>query len=407
MTGGASFFGWRVAWAAFVIAIFSWGIGFYGPGIFLEALRDLHGWSISLISAAITAHFLIGAALVSRFPAIEARLGIARVVLIAAALTTLGLLGWSWATSPWQLFAAALLSGTGWALTSGASINAMVSPWFDARRPAAISLAFNGASMGGVIFAPVWAVLIAHLGFPWAGAIIAGITLLVMCAIARLALRHTPDSLGQRPDGTAPTTGPVAALPSVTHTPLALGRAIWRDRRFSSLAAGFSLGAAALVGMLAHLFSLLVPTLGPVQAGLAMSLITVCAVLGRTLLGWLLPRDADRRRAGAWNFVLQATGTAVLLLGFGQSAPLLMLGCILFGLAVGNMLSLPPMIAQTEFARADVGRVVALLTAVNQGLYALAPAGFGLLRDLTGSGAAVLLAAALLQASSALLLFRR
>lgn len=400
------FFGWRVAWAAFVVAIFSWGIGFYGPGMFLQALHDRHGWSISLISTAITAHFLVGAALVSRFPAILARLGMARVLTLAAVLTTLGLLGWSWATSPWQLFAAAMLSGTGWALTSGASVNAMVSPWFDARRPAAISLAFNGASMGGVIFAPVWAVLIARLGFPWAGAMIAGITLLVMCAIAWLVMRHTPESLGQRPDGAPAPSGRTAA-PGLQHAPLAHGRAIWRDRRFASLSAGFSLGAAALVGLLTHLFSLLIPTLGAVQAGLAMSLITICAVLGRTFLGLMLPGDADRRRAGGWNFALQTVGTVVLLAGLGQSAPLLLLGCILFGLTVGNMLSLPPMIAQTEFARGDVGRVVALLTAVNQGIYALAPAGFGLLRDLTGSGAAVLFAAGLLQASSALILFRR
>jgi MFS-type transporter involved in bile tolerance (Atg22 family) len=65
------------------------------------------------------------------------------------------------------------------------------------------------------------------------------------------------------------------------------------------------------------------------------------------------------------------------------------------------------LIAQAEFARADVGRVVALVTAVNQAAYAFAPAGFGLLRDATGDGAAVFAAAAVLQAVAALILLRR
>ncbi|UPY37109.1 MFS transporter [Sediminicoccus sp. KRV36] len=396
------YFGWRVVWAAFTIAIFAWGIGFYGPGIFLQALHDRHGWSVSVISAAITTHFLLGALLVARFPAVEARLGITRVVLLGAVLTAMGMLGWSSATQPWHLFAAAIFSGGGWALTSGASINAMLTPWFDGRRPAAIALAFNGASMGGVIFAPLWALLITQWGFPLAGAGIALTTLVVMAALALLVLRHTPRSLGQTPDPPAPRIATAPLAPS-----LPPGRGIWRDAAFVRLCAGFSLGAAALVGMLAHLFSLLAPTLGAFGAGLGLSLITICAVIGRTLLGWALPAGADRRRAGAWNFAIQALGTLILLVALGVSAPLLLAGCVVVGLTVGNMLSLPPMIAQAEFTRADVGRVVALVTAVNQAVYALTPGGFGLLRDLTGSGAAVLIAAALLQVASALILFRR
>lgn len=396
------YFGWRVVWAAFTIAIFAWGIGFYGPGIFLEALHDRHGWSVSLVSAAITTHFLLGALLVARFPAVEARLGIVRVVLLGAGLTTLGLLGWSSATQPWHIFLAACFSGAGWALTSGASINAMVTPWFDGRRPAALALAFNGASMGGVVFAPLWALLITQWGFPAAGAAVAAATLLVMTALALLFLRSTPNSLGVAPDPPALRAAGAIEAPS-----LPPGRAIWREPRFLRLCAGFSLGAAALVGLLAHLFSLLAPTLGAFGAGLALSLITICAVIGRTLMGWALPAGADRRRAGAWNFALQTLGTLILLTALDVSAPLLLAGCVVVGLTVGNMLSLPPMIAQTEFTRADVGRVVALVTAVNQATYALTPGAFGLLRDLSGSGAAVLAAAAVLQAISALILFRR
>jgi len=36
------------------VAFYSWGLGFYGQGVYLPALHTLHGWPTSLMSAAIT-----------------------------------------------------------------------------------------------------------------------------------------------------------------------------------------------------------------------------------------------------------------------------------------------------------------------------------------------------------------
>jgi hypothetical protein len=62
-----AYFGWKVVGAAFVLTVFGWGIGFYGPSVFLRTLHDDRGWPIALVSAAITAHFL--ARIVCRLPA--------------------------------------------------------------------------------------------------------------------------------------------------------------------------------------------------------------------------------------------------------------------------------------------------------------------------------------------------
>ena len=43
---------------------------------------------------------------------------------------------------------------------------------------------------------------------------------------------------------------------------------------------------------------------------------------------------------------------------------------------------MPPLIAQVEFAGADVLRVVALIVALSQATYAFAPTVFGLIREL-------------------------
>ncbi|WP_316200446.1 MULTISPECIES: MFS transporter [unclassified Bradyrhizobium] len=143
------FVGWSVAWAAFTLAVLAWGIGFYGPSVFLPTLHSSRGWSISEISAAITFHFVLSALLVAYLPDIHRRIGIAGTTLGGALLMAIGLIGWSRSWEPWQLFLAAIPSAGGWAATSGAALNAIVARWFERDRPKAMSLAFNGASVGG------------------------------------------------------------------------------------------------------------------------------------------------------------------------------------------------------------------------------------------------------------------
>ena len=79
-----------------------------------------------------------------------------------------------------------------------------------------------------------------------------------------------------------------------------------------------------------------------------MGFATATAIGGRTLLGVFLHPGTDRRIAASANVGLQAIGSPVLILAAGHSIPLLLTGCFLFGLGLGNVTSLPPLIAQTS-----------------------------------------------------------
>jgi hypothetical protein len=50
--------GWRVILACFLMAMFIFGFGLYGNGLYLAELRRLRGWPAALISGAITLGFL-------------------------------------------------------------------------------------------------------------------------------------------------------------------------------------------------------------------------------------------------------------------------------------------------------------------------------------------------------------
>jgi hypothetical protein len=391
------FRGWRVTWAAFVVAVFGWGVGFYGPPVFLFAVQESRGWPVALVAAAVTCHFLCGAVIVANLPLIHARFGIAGVTRLGGCLSGVGVLGWALAASPWQLFAATLVSGAGWAMTGGAAINAMISPWFQRLRPAALGTAFNGASIGGVVFSPLWVALIGLLGFAGASAVIGGAMALVLWWLAGRYFAAGPAAYGQTPDGE--TSPPASARVEPVHAALP-GRALWRNRRFSTLAIATSLGLFAQVGLIAHLVSLLVTPMGAQNAGLGAGLATICAVIGRTTLGWLLSAGGDRRIAAAANGALQIAGSLAFLASGGFDVTLLLLGIVLFGLGLGNVTSLPPMIAQRDFTPLDTARVVALVTACSQGAYAFAPAAFGLLRSVETGW--IFVASALIQLAAAL-----
>jgi MFS family permease len=404
---GRAFFGWRVVGAAFAVAFFGWGVGFYGPPVFLHAIHEARGWPVSLVSAAVTAHFLLGAVVVANLATLHRRFGLPATTRAGAAATALGFLGWALAREPWQLFAATLLTGAGWAATSAAAVNAVVSPWFVRRRPAALSMAYNGASVGGAVLSPLWVALIATLGLAGAAAAVGAVMVACLWPLAGRYLARTPAQMGLVPDGgDAPASSPANAPAAAPPLP---GRALLRSRPFATLAVANALGLFAQIGLVAHLFSLMIPALGAGGAGASAGLATACAVAGRTALGWLLPAGADRRLAAAGNHGLQVLGSLALLAAGGADVPLLLLGVVLFGLGLGNATSLPPLIVQAEFSPADTARAVALVTAIGQAAYAFAPAAFGLARDLLppaagapeGAAPALFLAAAALQAAAA------
>lgn len=377
----ATFYGWRVVGAAFVLAVFGLGTGFHGPAVYLYAVHERTGWPLALISAAVTLHFLVGAVVVANLPALYRRFGIPTVTKTGAIFLAVGVFGWATAAAPWQLFGATLLSGAGWVTMGVAAINAVVAPWFLRGRPAALAMAYNGGNIGGVVFSPLWAAAISAVGFPAAAAAIGLVMAITMWILAEQVFSRTPQQMRLIPDGDEPGA-PAASVTSSAARPLP-GLLLWSDLKFLTIAAGMALGLFAQIGLVVHLFSLLVPALGASRAGLAMGLVTLMAIIGRALIAWAMPADIDRRLMACASYAVQMTGCVVFIAAAGTSVPLLPLGLVLFGVGFGNGTWLPPLIAQVEFVGDDVSRVVALIVAVSQGTYAFAPVVFGMIREFT------------------------
>ena len=368
------FFGWYVVAGTFVLAILGYGIGLYGPPVFLHAVQSRTEIPLPWISGAVTAHFVSGAFMLYCLPALYRRIGVAAAIVGGIGLLSAGLVTWAHADGVVVLYGAALLTGTGWVCLGPAALNALIAPWFNTKRPFALSMAYNGASVGGVVFSTFWAVSIAMAGFPAAAGLVIGVLALVVLPLCATVFRMTPDRVGQVPDGDAGATTRSAAKPPGPPLP-------FRRLHFWTLAAGMALGLFAQVGLIAHLFSLLHGPLGGTLAGVAMSVATGCAILGRTAMGRFMPPHADRRFLAAFSYGVQIAGCVLLAMAPQSGDWLIWVGIVLFGAGIGNATSLPPLIAQKEFDPEQVATVVPRIIAVAQFSFAFAPAVFGALRQ--------------------------
>ncbi|MBE0592358.1 MAG: hypothetical protein IH616_08150, partial [Gemmatimonadales bacterium] len=57
---GRIFYGWWMVAACLLIATLSWTLGVFGVSVYLYAITRLHGWSIGVVSSAITVFYLTG-----------------------------------------------------------------------------------------------------------------------------------------------------------------------------------------------------------------------------------------------------------------------------------------------------------------------------------------------------------
>ena len=275
--------GWRVVLVCFVTAVFSWGFGFYGQGVYLAELQQLRGWPAALIATASTAYYLFSAVLVVFAGDAIARLGprrflIGGIACLAAAAALIGRVA-----APWQLYAAYLLMSLGWAAMGVAAITTVIGLWFTDRRGFAISLALTGSSVGGIVGAPVLVAAIDRFGF-------ASALLLGAAAMAAVLMPMTVAWIG-RPPWVAG-----AGNAGASHAPAAAPRSGWTRRRalrslaFWTVTAPFALALLAQVGFLVHQIALLEPRMGRAAAGFAVAVTALAAVLGRLGLGFVIDR---------------------------------------------------------------------------------------------------------------------
>lgn len=360
--------GWRVVLACFLMAFFMFGFGLYGQGVYLAELQRAHGWPGTLVSAASTFSFLLSSVLVIFTDDLLARIGLRALILcglsaLAASTALLGLM-----QTPWQLFVAYALMSVGWTGMGSVVIATVLNTWFARRRGLALSLAFNGATFGGIVLVPVLLALSASIGFR--PAMLAATIVMVVLVLPVVIVFTSWPTLNSA--GDAHRDGKAAR-----HS----RRALLANASFWTMVLPIAIALLAQMGFIIHQVTFLEPMIGRYAAGLAVTIMAAMAVVGRLSLGLFVDR-LDPRLACAASMTSQAAALFVLLQS--TSPTVLLACCAVYGFSIGNMITFPPLIIQREIGSAAFAAAMGLGTSISGIVSAFGPGIVGVVRSVSG-----------------------
>jgi MFS family permease len=369
--------GWSVVTGCFLVLATISGLGFYGLAVYLNAFSNEKGWSLSSISFATTVFFVVGGAVGLLVARLIARYDVRYVMvgggfLAGAALAVLGQV-----EEQWQLFVVYGVFAVGWAAAGLVPVTTVVTRWFHTRRSVALSVASTGLSVGGVVITPFVKKILDEQGLeagtPWLGlAFVLGVV-----PFAWFLIRPDPEAEGWAPDGIRREVG--VAVPEPTGMHLADAK---RTRFFKAITIGYILALGSQVGGIQQLVKLVEDRTDPQTAQFAITVLAATSVMAR-LAGGRAVQIIPMVRFTVFLAVLQCI--ALVVLGHADVTWLLYVGIILFGMTIGNILMLQPLLIAERFGVRDYPRIYGRSSFVAIVGTAGGPLLIGLLYDVGGS----------------------
>lgn len=380
------YYGWWVVAAVFVTMATTAGIGFYNLSVLLGAFSE-ERFDVSEVSGATATFFLAsgfaGMAVGRLIEIYDARY----VVAISGALGALVFAFVGSITEVWQLYFFYALFGVLYAGCALVPATTLVARWFARRRAVALSMASTGLSIGGIVFAPLSAWIIQTQGLEIAGHWLAIMFFVGVVPAALFVMRPSPQSMGLRIDGDPPLAdgeqdGPPDGVPMAVAI---------RSRFFIGVTAAYVFAMMAQVGALSHQFRLVTVREDAALAAIAVSVLAASSIVGRLLGGFALSRLPIRTFTLTF-MAMQAVGLTAF--AFAQGVVALMASSVLFGVTVGNILMLQPLLLGEAFGLRDYGRIFALSQMFGTVGVAAGPALVGVVYDLAGGYSPAYLAVA-------------
>jgi MFS family permease len=400
------FWGWYVVLGAFLVLSLSYGVR-YSFGVFVYPMFKEYGWPMSVISISASVNILTYSIAGIFCGRLADRIAPKWMMTTGSILTAIGFYFLIHAETPFGLYLSyGILCGVGHACLGMVVCAAAIGKWFIRKRGVALGLSSMGIGVGTMIMGPAAGYIVSvsdwRTGFVVFGAIILACGIL----ISQLLMgRTTPEASGLLPDGEPAVSeglGPEAVPENRASASL---RPVLTDGRFWILAICNSLATATLMMTFVHQVAYAVSNqIGKLEAAAALGIVGFASSVGKVSFGWLCDRLIDAKYAAALGFFLMAIGMG-LLMG-ADTAVVLYLFAMIFGIGYGSMAPLMPYLTADRFGQQVLGSAYGMLIFFVAGIGgSIGPVIGGLIYDRTGSYAnAWLLNLILLMAISVLIL---
>jgi MFS family permease len=357
---GKIYYGWAIVIACNLISCITWGVAIFNQGVFVAYYVSAYNWSPVLLSIGpVLFHLWAGFVGIVVGRMVD-RYGPRLVLLAGAFFVCLSTIGFGLVREVWHTYPAFIMLGTGFACIHTVTLGKIVARWFVRQRNRAMAAATFGAGIGGALLVPLNAYMIETYGLLSGGISLAVITLIVIVPCVVWVVRDGPETLGLKPDGDEAVVDDNAETldsSSGDTQDWTVGHAM-RTTAFWGLSICFGLGMVAQSAFLFHQVSFLQNTLGLVGAAFVVTITTLSGIVGRCVFILVGSRMSPKQWA-VIVFAMQASSFVVLALA--TNATHMTIGSVLFGLTMGVIVTLQPLLTAHCFGRVSFGRIYGLV----------------------------------------------
>jgi sugar phosphate permease len=306
---------------AFLCELVSFGTGSAAFSVLLRPMSEDLGWNRTVLSGAVTLQALgnIGVTPIAGY--VVDRWGPRAIIVLGSLVSTMGFIAISQVTEPWHFYVLYALSTVLGLNELGSLVTSTtVAKWFVRRRGRAMSLGSIGLNAGGIIMAPVVAILVTQLGWRSTWSAMGIIVLVTVVPAALFFFRRRPEDMGLLPDGDSPHE-----LSAVQQT--GSGRppehqwtvsAALHTRTTWLLVVAFNCILMAAAAMSQHTISYLLDTGLTLTEATAIFAFTHVITIGSKLVWGTLSDRIPVRYCLVISNLARMSGLLCLLLGWGQ-----------------------------------------------------------------------------------------
>ena len=403
------YYGNWIVIAGFVTQFVAVGMSNYIVGSFLIPMTEEFGWSRAEFSLSRSIGQIVLAGTGFFIGSYIDRYGGRRLIVIGALILSSATysLGNVSTLTQWLLLNGVLLT-TGAAMIGNLVVNVTLGKWFVERRGRAVAFAGMGISLAGIILPIISTWMVDEFG--WRNSwklmgIAAGLLTLPMALI----VRRSPEDHGLYPDGKTEeemSQGQGEAARADFENSMTRAQAM-RTSSFYFLVLAFGLFQISITVMLLQTIPLMTDAgYSRLVASTMISLASIPSFLSKPFWGILIDRYSPRKLAAAGAAV---TGSAVMLIVFSVANAwdgLVYAGFLLMGVGWGGLIPLQEVIWATFFGRRYLGSVRSTAMPFTFGMSALGPVLVAYYYDVFGSYDLALLAIAMCNIASAVMLYR-